>query len=66
MMADAANDPSAGPDSKPKRLLRLNEVIRRVGLGKSAVYARIRAKTFPGPVQLGGGSVAWVEIELDA
>lgn len=63
-MNEAANDPIAGP--KPKRLVRLGEVIERIGVGKSAIYARIRAKTFPAPVQLGGGSVAWVEAELDA
>lgn len=59
----AANDPIAPP--KPSRLLRLAEVIERVGLGKSAIYTRIRAKAFPGQVDLGGVSV-WVESEIDA
>lgn len=66
MTVSAANDPIASPESKPSRLVRLDEVIARVGVGKSAIYARIRAKTFPAPVPLGGGSVAWVEAELDA
>ncbi len=64
-MIDAANDPGSTTEPKPLRLLRLDEVIKRVGLGKSAIYSRIRAKAFPGPVQLGGGSVAWVEAEVD-
>lgn len=59
----AANDPIATP--KPSRLLRLGEVIERVGLGKSAIYTRIRAKAFPRQVDLGGVSV-WVESEIDA
>ena len=40
--------------AKPPRLLRLSEVMERVGLGKSAIYARIRAKSFPRHVGLGG------------
>ena len=40
--------------AKPARLLRLSEVMERVGLGKSAIYARIRAKSFPRHVDLGG------------
>lgn len=59
----AANDPVSNP--KPPRFLRLAEVIRRVGLGKSAIYTRIRAKAFPKQVDLGGVSV-WVESEIDA
>lgn len=47
----------------PIRLLRLKEVIQRCGLGKTAIYTRIRAGEFPKPVDL-GGVVAWVESEL--
>jgi len=47
------------------RLVRLPEVIHRVGLGKTAIYSRIRAGEFPRPVDL-GGVVAWVESEIDA
>lgn len=46
------------------RLVRLREVIHRVGLGKTAIYARIRAGEFPKPVDL-GGVVAWVESDVD-
>lgn len=59
----AANDPIAPP--KPPRFLRSAEVIQRVGLGRSAIYARIRANAFPKQVDLGGVSV-WVESEIDA
>ena len=46
------------------RLIRLREVIHRVGLGKTAIYARIRVGEFPKPVDL-GGVVAWVESDVD-
>lgn len=64
MTNDAANDPAVR-EEKPERLLRLAEVIARVGFGKTAIYDRIRAGTFPKPVPL-GGVVAWVESEIDA
>ncbi|HEY5850417.1 MAG TPA: AlpA family transcriptional regulator [Lysobacter sp.] len=49
----------------PVFLLRLPEVISRVGLKKTAIYARIAAGTFPRPVTDGGVS-RWVEAEIDA
>ena len=35
-------------------VLRLPDVIKRVGLSRSSVYARIAAGDFPSPIQLGG------------
>lgn len=46
-------------------LLPRREVERRVGLGRSAIYERIAAGTFPRPVKLGASSV-WVESEVEA
>jgi prophage regulatory protein len=40
-------------------LIRLDEVIRIVGLKKSWIYAAIRAGRFPRPVQLGDRAVGW-------
>lgn len=50
-----------------KRLIRLREVLNRVGLSKATVYRRIREGTFPSPCPLDsrGRSVAWVEGEID-
>lgn len=39
--------------------LRLAEVEREVGLGRSTIYRRMRDGTFPLARQLGGGSVRW-------
>jgi prophage regulatory protein len=44
--------------------LRLPEVKLVTGLSKSSLYALIRAKRFPAPVQLGPRTVAWVRSEI--
>jgi prophage regulatory protein len=49
-----------------QRLIKLPEVIKKVGLGKTEIYQRISEGTFPKQVSLGGRSVAWVESEIDA
>ncbi|CAD7379494.1 AlpA family transcriptional regulator [Xanthomonas arboricola] len=46
-----------------QRLLRLRDVLERVGMSKSTLYSRIRDKTFPKPLHLGTSSV-WVESEV--
>jgi len=46
------------------RFLRLPAVIEMVGLQRTAIYGRIKAGTFPAPVQLGPRAVAWDEQEL--
>lgn len=48
------------------RLIRLPEVMNRVGLGRSTIYRWMSEGRFPKPVQLGGHAVAWVETEVDA
>ena len=40
-------------------LLRLPEVMARVGWGRSTIYLKIKAREFPSPVRLGPRSVAW-------
>lgn len=49
-----------------ERLLRIDDVCFMIGLGRSTIYAKVKAGDFPGPVQLHGASVAWRETELDA
>ncbi len=47
-------------------ILRRRQVEKRVGLTRSPLYARIKAGTFPKPVQLGNGrAVGWVESEVN-
>ena len=46
------------------RLLRLPEVKLRVGLGRSAIYAKIKRREFPSPVNVGPRAVAWISDEI--
>lgn len=50
----------------PLTILRRRQVENRVGLTRSPLYARIKAGTFPKPVQLGNGrAVGWLESEVN-
>ena len=49
-----------------ERFLRLPEVMRRVGLSRSTIYASIRAESFPKPIRLGPNAVGWLEDDIDA
>jgi predicted DNA-binding transcriptional regulator AlpA len=48
-----------------KRLLRMPEVCRQTGLGRSSVYRLIKLGLFPAPRKLGERSVAWYQREID-
>lgn len=49
----------------PRRLIRLPEVIRMVGLSSTSIYDRIQGKTFPKPIKLGRSSL-WVEADIQS
>ena len=48
-----------------ERLLRLPEVEARIGLGKSAIYAGMKAGTFPACIKLGPRAAAWTLSDID-
>ena len=48
------------------RILRLREVMDRVGLGKSAIYSKISKGEFPRPLYLGPRSVGWRSGDIEA
>lgn len=48
------------------RLLKLEEVKSRTGLGRSNIYAKIKNNTFPPSISLSTRSCAWIESEIDA
>jgi prophage regulatory protein len=48
------------------RIERLPQVITRVGMGRSWIYARIAEGGFPAPVRLGKGAVGWFSDDIDA
>lgn len=47
------------------RFLRLIEVQHQVGLGRSSIYAGIKAGTFPKSYQIGIRARAWASDEID-
>ena len=47
------------------QILRILEVADRTGLARSSIYAKIQARDFPRPIQLGARSVGWLEADVD-
>jgi prophage regulatory protein len=50
----------------PERFLKLDEVKRRAGLGKSMIYRLIQEGRFPAPYKLSPGASRWSEREIVA
>lgn len=48
------------------RIIRLSEVVARVGLCRASIYNLIKAGDFPAQIQLGTNSVGWVESEVQS
>jgi prophage regulatory protein len=57
--------PVVASPSSPARLLRLPEVIARVGLKRSAIYQRMSDGRFPRSRSLGPKCAVWVEAEIE-
>jgi len=53
-------------DQESPRLLRLPEVSRATGLGRSAIYERMTRGAFPRAVEITPKARAWVEAEVRA
>ena len=64
-MQASASNPSAGsptarpPNPAPPIFLRLAEVLRVTGLGRSTVYRLMAENGFPPPCRLGRRAVGW-------
>ncbi len=58
----------AGASDSPRkiRILRLPDVMARVGLKHSSIYQYISDGNFPRPVSLGSRAVGWIECEIDS
>ena len=50
----------------PARLIRLPEVMSRVGLKRTAIYMRMKEGRFPQSRSLGSKCAVWVESEINA
>jgi prophage regulatory protein len=53
-------------EQKPDRLIRIDEVKRRVGLGKSMIYRLIHEEKFPAPYKLSPFASRWSDREVTA
>ncbi|WP_338642573.1 AlpA family transcriptional regulator [Novosphingobium olei] len=62
---DDTHTPQPADTLPPARLLRLPEVIARVGLRRSAIYQRMSEGRFPRSRSLGPKCAVWVEAEID-
>ena len=56
----------ADVQQNPERLIKLEEVTRRVGLGKSMVYRLISEGRFPRPYKISPFASRWSEHEIVA
>ncbi len=48
-----------------KRFIRLPEVMDKVGLKKSKIWAMVKNEEFPQPIKLTAGTTVWIEEEVD-
>lgn len=48
-----------------ERIIRLPELVQRIGKKRSTIYADIKAGLMPRPISLGARSVGWLETEID-
>lgn len=56
--------PPEPPPGVTLTLMRLHQVVKTTGVGKSRLYELVAKGDFPPPVRLGPGSVAWVDTEV--
>jgi prophage regulatory protein len=54
------------PVNSPHRILRLPEVMGRVGLRLASIYLHISKGSFPKPISLGARAVGWLESDIDS
>ena len=52
---------SDSQNALPPRLLKLADVIARVSLGKTKIYAMLAERSFPAPIRLSETCVRWPE-----
>jgi len=58
--------PASSVQNQPINILRLPEVIKRIGLCRASIYLHMAQGTFPRQISLGARAVGWFEHEIDA
>lgn len=46
-------------------VIRLPEVLRRIGVSRSKLYADVNSGHFPSPISLGARAVGWLDTDVD-
>jgi len=49
-----------------EQILRVSQVMGRVGLRRTAIYSWVKAGKFPAPVKLGSRAIGWRKSDIDA
>jgi prophage regulatory protein len=62
----AVAPPAPCEPKQPTRIIRLPEVMNRVGLKRAAIYLYVSQGNFPKQISLGVRAVGWLEHEIDA
>jgi len=65
MQSNQSESPSGRTDAPMPLFLRMPNVMRMTGLGRSTIYRLIADRKFPSPVRLGPRAVAWRRADLD-
>jgi len=58
-------DTRSATTTAPEKLLRLNTVLSRVPVARSAWYVGVKAGRFPAPIKLGPKTSAWREADIN-
>ena len=58
--------PASRESNQSINILRLPEVIKRIGLCRASIYLHMAQGTFPKQISLGARAVGWFEHEIDA
>ena len=59
-------EPTPNTSTISKTVPRLPQVVRKIGLSRSTIYAHIKKHQFPAPFPLSGRSVGWLKGAVDA
>jgi prophage regulatory protein len=63
--SEANSDAITHAKAQYEQLLRMHDVVTRIGLKKSSIYAKIQQGSFPRPVKIGRATM-WRASELEA
>jgi prophage regulatory protein len=63
--ARESTEPASSADPPTPRMLRILDVSKRVGLGRSSIWKMVKEGHFPPPRRLSQRSVGWFELDIE-